>query len=67
VWKAAGIDLLVRTANGTSVAGLLPVVPMTLISVFLMWSVSLMTGRPSQAAINRYFPAKQESVRVQGG
>jgi SSS family solute:Na+ symporter len=67
VWKAAGIDLLVRTANGTSVAGLLPVVPMTLISVFLMWFVSLMTGRPSQAAINRYFPAKQESVRVQGG
>jgi SSS family solute:Na+ symporter len=58
VWKAAGVDLLIRTANGTSVAGLLPVVPMTLISVFLMWAVSLMTSRPSQATISRYFPAK---------
>lgn len=59
VWKAGGIDLLIRTANGTSIAGLLPVVPMTLISIFLMWSVSLMTSGPSKATVSRYFPAKQ--------
>ncbi|MBL8231648.1 MAG: sodium:solute symporter family protein [Bryobacterales bacterium] len=59
VWKAAGIDLLIRTANGTSIAGLLPVVPMTLISVFLMWAVSLMTRTPSDATLSRYFAAKK--------
>jgi len=46
-----------RTATGTTVFGLLPVVPMTAISALLMWLVSTATPKPSQATITRYFPA----------
>jgi solute:Na+ symporter, SSS family len=44
-----------RTAGGTAVLGLLPVVPMTLISALLMVVVSLLTRGPSEAAVGRYF------------
>ncbi len=50
-----GQYLISRTAGGTSVLGLLPVVPMTLISSLLMIIVSLLTARPDEATIRRYF------------
>ena len=56
VWRAGGLDLLARTANGTSVLGLMPVVPMTLISALLMVVVSLATPPPSEPTLRRYFP-----------
>lgn len=47
---------IVRTPAGTTVFGLLPVVPMTLGSALMMWLVSLLTPRPGQQTIERYFP-----------
>jgi Na+/proline symporter len=46
---------LTRTPAGTAVFGLLPVVPMVIISSLLMIVVSLMTTRPSEATVSRYF------------
>jgi len=57
-WSMAGIPLLQRTATGTAVAGFLPVLPMTLISAFLMFAVSTLTPKPSRATIDRYFPGR---------
>jgi solute:Na+ symporter, SSS family len=52
-----GIDIVTRGAAGTMVMGLLPVVPMTLISAVLMWVVSRLTAgsRPATATLARYF------------
>ena len=58
VWSVGGLDLLVRTAGGTSVLGFMPVVPMVLGSALLMAVVSLLTPKPSPATIERYFPAR---------
>ena len=58
VWSAGGLDLLARTSGGTSVLGFMPVVPMVLVSCLLMVVVSLLTPKPSAAAIARYFPAR---------
>jgi len=58
VWTLAGERLLERTAGGISVLGLLPVVPMVLISALLMLVVSALTPKPSAATIARYFPAR---------
>jgi Na+/proline symporter len=55
VLSALGLDLVTRTAAGTAVLGLLPVVPMVLVSVFLMWAVSRLTARPSAGTLARYF------------
>jgi len=55
VWSAGGIPVLARTAAGTSVFGLLPVVPMTLISALLMWVVSRLTRPPGRETVRRYF------------
>jgi hypothetical protein len=46
---------LTRTSTGTLIHGYLPVVPMTLISLLLMWMVSLATPKPAPATISRYF------------
>ncbi len=50
------VDVIARTAAGTTVLGLLPVVPMTLISAFLMFVVSRATARslPAAATLARY-------------
>jgi SSS family solute:Na+ symporter len=56
VWSAFGLDVLARTAGGTSVLGFLPVVPMTLVSALLMVVVSLATRRPRAETLARYFP-----------
>lgn len=57
MWSVAGIDVLSRTAGGTAVFGLMPVVPMTIISALLLILVSLLTAGPGQATIQRYFRA----------
>jgi solute:Na+ symporter, SSS family len=62
VWRMAGVDVLARTAGGTTVFGLLPVVPMTLGSALLIWAVSLMTRRPTPATLARYFPPRPQPV-----
>ncbi len=58
VWSLGGQDVLARTAGGASVLGLLPVVPLVLISALLMLVVSALTPKPSQQTIARYFPPK---------
>jgi SSS family solute:Na+ symporter len=55
VWSVGGVEILARTPAGTSVFGLLPVVPMVIISALLMIVVSLMTRKPDEATIKRYF------------
>ena len=63
VWSMGGMEVLARTPGGTSIFGLLPVVPMTIISAMLMIVVSLMTAKPTGATVSRYF-SKQESETV---
>jgi SSS family solute:Na+ symporter len=55
-WKLFGEAALVRTPGGTSVFGLLPVVPMVVVSALLMCGVSLLTKRPAAETLQRYFP-----------
>jgi len=57
ILSVAGIDVIARAASGTTVLGLLPVVPMTLISALLMVVVSRFTAasRPAAATLARYF------------
>jgi SSS family solute:Na+ symporter len=50
-----GQSLISRTPTGTAVLGLLPVVPMTIISALLMIVVSMLTAKPDEATISRYF------------
>jgi SSS family solute:Na+ symporter len=54
-WVVGGTEVLTRTPGGTAVLGFMPVVPMVLISATLMIVVSLMTPRPSDATLSRYF------------
>jgi SSS family solute:Na+ symporter len=55
IWSVGGWEVLSRTAGGTAVFGYMPVVPMVLIAALLMVVVSLMTPKPSQETIARYF------------
>ena len=57
VWSAFGTDIVTRGAGGAEVLGLLPVVPMTLISTLLMVVVSRLTAKscPGPATMARYF------------
>ena len=56
VWAVGGVEVISRIAAGTTVFGLLPVVPMTIGSVLLMFIVSRATAgsRPSAATLARY-------------
>ena len=54
VLSVGGLDLISRTGTGTAVLGFAPVMPMVLISVGLMWVVSIVTRPPSAATIARY-------------
>jgi SSS family solute:Na+ symporter len=56
VWSIGGVDVLARTPAGTAVFGLLPVVPMVIVSALLMIVVSLMTKTPGEKTVSRYFP-----------
>jgi SSS family solute:Na+ symporter len=62
VWRVLGLDALTRTPGGTAVFGLLPVVPMVLVSALLMWAVSSVTGKPGPATLERYFPSAGNHV-----
>lgn len=53
--SAGGYELLARTPGGTSVLGFLPVVPMVIVSATLMVVVSLLTSKPTQTTLDRYF------------
>ena len=57
VLTIAGVDVVTRAAAGTMVLGLLPVVPMTVISALLMVIVSRLTAaaRASRETLGRYF------------
>ena len=57
ILSVAGVDVISRAASGTTVLGLLPVVPMTLGSALLLGVVSLCTpaSRPTSATLARYF------------
>ena len=50
-----GWEVLSRTPGGTAVFGFMPVVPMVIVSALLMMSVSLITSKPTQATIAKYF------------
>ena len=56
VWSVGGVEVLSRTPGGTAVFGLLPVVPMTIVSAFLLLVVSWVTRGPGAATRERYFP-----------
>jgi SSS family solute:Na+ symporter len=55
LWDVGGLAVIARAASGVVVLNLLPVVPLTLGSVLLMWGVSLVTARPGEGTIARYF------------
>ena len=54
VWVAAAVFYTARVPGALAWYGLLPVVPMTLISCVLMVVVSLLTPRPSAGTLARY-------------
>jgi Na+/proline symporter len=54
-------DLFQRSPGNVLVYGYLPVMPMVLGSAFLMGVVSLLTNAPSQATLQKYFPAQRNS------
>jgi SSS family solute:Na+ symporter len=55
VWSLGGVEVLSRTPGGTAVFGFMPVVPMVLVSGLLMIVVSLITTKPKQSTLSRYF------------
>jgi SSS family solute:Na+ symporter len=60
-----GLDLVTRVTSGTMTLGFLPVVPITLLSVVLLFLVSWLTpsARPAAATLDRYFaPAMPPAV-----
>jgi solute:Na+ symporter, SSS family len=61
ILSLGGLDVISRAASGTTVLGVLPVVPMTIVSALLMVTVSLLTSnsRPSHATLAKYFPGGQ--------
>jgi SSS family solute:Na+ symporter len=54
-FSIGGTEVIARTSSGTSVFGFMPVVPMVLVSALLMIVVSLLTRKPSNETIGRYF------------
>jgi SSS family solute:Na+ symporter len=69
VWAIGDSAIVTRGAAGTFVMGMLPVVPMTLISGMLMVVVSLLTkdfAKPGEATLRRYF-GDQRPYRSLGG
>jgi solute:Na+ symporter, SSS family len=55
VWSIGGVDVLERTPGGTAIFGFLPVVPMVIVSALLMIFISLITKRPGEKTLTRYF------------
>ena len=55
-------DLFLRSPGNVLVYGYLPVMPMVLGSAFCMVVVSLLTKAPTRATLEKYFPAKDNSL-----
>jgi SSS family solute:Na+ symporter len=55
IYSLGGLDVLARTPGGTAVFGFMPVVPMVIVSSVLMVVVSLITSKPKQTTIAKYF------------
>jgi SSS family solute:Na+ symporter len=55
IWSLGGSEVLSRTAGGTAIFGFMPVVPMVIVSVLLMWLISLATQKPARTTVARYF------------
>jgi Na+/proline symporter len=55
IWSLGGTEVLSRTPGGTAVFGFMPVVPMVLVSALLMFVVSLLTKKPAETTIGKYF------------
>jgi SSS family solute:Na+ symporter len=55
IWSLGGAEVLTRTPGGTAVFGFMPVVPMVIVSALLMYVVSLLTRKPADATIAKYF------------
>ena len=65
IWHMGNTNVLYMSAIGKlSLLGFSPVVPMTLGAALMTLLASLLTPPPSQATINRYFPARD---RLSGG
>jgi hypothetical protein len=66
VWSAFGTEVVTRAVQGTLVFGMLPVVPMTLVSGLLMVVVSKATAaaRPSAGTLARYSFEKRNILRL---
>jgi len=60
IWTLGGIDVLTRTPGGTAVFGFMPVVPMVLTSALLMIVVSLITAKPKQSTLAKYFQPQSQ-------
>jgi SSS family solute:Na+ symporter len=59
LWAPGGVEVLSRTPGGTAVFGFMPVVPMVIISALLMIVVSLMTKKPANSTIAKYFGGRK--------
>jgi Na+/proline symporter len=55
LWALGGVEVLSRTPGGTAVFGFMPVVPMVIGSTLLMIVVSLLTRKPNDATLAKYF------------
>lgn len=58
LWVAAAVTgIAIAQANGQRLTffGMLPVVPVTIVSAALLWGVSLATRKPGAATLDRYF------------
>ena len=51
-----GAEFISRTPGGTGVFGFMPVVPMVIVSALLMIIVSMLTSKPKQTTLAKYFP-----------
>jgi SSS family solute:Na+ symporter len=60
IWSLSGIEVLTRTPGGTAVFGFMPVVPMVLMSALLMIVVSMITTKPKQSTLAKYFESKNQ-------
>jgi SSS family solute:Na+ symporter len=65
IWSVGGVEVLARKLQGgTMIFGFMPVVPMTIVSAILMLVVSLLTKKPSDATVAKYFPRKSHEPRA---
>ena len=55
LWAPGGVEALTRTPGGTAVFGFMPVVPMVIGSTLLMIVVSLLTKKPKESTLVKYF------------